>query len=360
MPLSNTKMNTIGESSSSTTSTVEKEGEDEPPDSGANLSFKANPPSRDMEPLQNLGSFFVGSLKTEIVSDLQRCRFLWQELSLNKTLFDTWEFRFAFYLGYKYEPYFILLKNEKENLALLPLWYDKDEKKYVWFGSSWQEETRFFAKDPGLIPILISLAPAPLYLNAISCESADSVKNSISFLEDSAKYILNVRGFSSHEDYLATLRKNDRRGLKKDKKRLEEQGAQIIVDNFSDFDALVDLAKKRFKLKGEEADWEDPRRIETFSQVIKLSGASYKARMITIKVGEKIAGVDLVCLFKDTYFTVKCGYNVAEFPGVGNYMNLMEIDDAIGLGMKKIDFLQNNYTWKSRWFEAVPLVYYQK
>jgi len=41
-------------------------------------------------------------------------------------------------------------------------------------------------------------------------------------------------------------------------------------------------------------------------------------------------------------------------------MNLFEIDDAISLGMKKIDFLQNNYEWKERWFEAVPLFKFRK
>jgi len=28
--------------------------------------------------------------------------------------------------------------------------------------------------------------------------------------------------------------------------------------------------------------------------------------------------------------------------------------------MKKIDFLQNNYQWKSRWFQEVPLLKYEK
>jgi len=51
----------------------------------------------------------------------------------SKNLFDTWEFRYAFYKGYEFKPYFLLLKNENENLSLLPLWFDKDEKNM--FGS---------------------------------------------------------------------------------------------------------------------------------------------------------------------------------------------------------------------------------
>ncbi|MDP3995878.1 MAG: GNAT family N-acetyltransferase [bacterium] len=310
----------------------------------------------------SLGSFFVSPInqKIEVVSDIKKCKELWDELSAKETLFDTWEFRYAFYLGYGFTPYFLVLKSPSENLALLPLWYDDEEEKYVWFGSSWQEEVRFFAKDLKYIPSLISAAPSPLFLNAISPESVRPIGNSVKFVPDAAKYILKIKEFKSHEDYLATLKKNGRKDLIKDGRRIQKQNPEIIIDNFADFDQLVALAKKRFGQKGEKTDWEDLRRIETFRQVIKLSGPSYKARMISIKIGEKIAGVDLICLFKNTYFTVKCGYDVAGFSGIGNYMNLIEIDDAIKLNMEKIDFLQNNYAWKSRWFESVPLFKYEK
>ena len=82
--------------------------------------------------------------------------------------------------------------------------------------------------------------------------------------------------------------------------------------------------------------------------------------MITVKIGKEIAGVDLICLFNKTYFAVKCGYNVKDFSGIGNFINLFEIDDAIKLKMKKIDFLQNDYQWKDKLFEAIPLVKYEK
>ncbi|PIS17495.1 MAG: hypothetical protein COT59_00365 [Candidatus Nealsonbacteria bacterium CG09_land_8_20_14_0_10_42_14] len=329
--------------------------DNEPPDSSGSESPLV--PILKLEPLKGLGSFFV---EKEVVRDVQKCYRLWQELSPQKTLFDTWEFRYAFYLGYKYQPYFLLLKSPTENLALLPLWFDEEEKRYVWFGSDWQEEVRLFSKDLKYIPPLFSLAPSPLYLNAISPETIDSLKGLVKFEPDEAKYILNLKDFKNHEDYLMTLKKNARHSLRKDRRRIEKQNPQIIINNFSDIENLIELAKNRFSQKGEEADWEDPRRIETFRQVIKLAGKSYQVRMMTVKIGEKIAGVDLICLFNNIYFTVKCGYNVAEFSGIGNFINLLEIDDAIKLGMQKIDFLQNNYQWKSRWFESQPLFKFQK
>jgi len=312
-----------------------------------------------LEPKKEIGSFLI-SENIEIVSDISHCFQLWQEFSPQKTLFDTWEFRLAFYLGYGYKLYFLLLKNKNENLALLPLWYDLDRKKYFWFGSDWQEEVSFFSKDPSFIPILLSIAPSPLYINSINEESVEPLKSEVKFKKDESKYILNLNGFRNHEDYLMTLKKNTRRNLRKDRNRILRQNPEIIINNFSDFKYLVKLSKERFNQKGEKTDWEDKRRIETFLRVIQLAGKSYQARMITIKVGNEIAGVDLVCLHNNTYFALKCGYDVKNFPGIGNFMNLFEIDDAIRLGMKKIDFLQNSYQWKDRYFQAVPLFYYQK
>jgi len=359
-----TKMNTFQGSNTGQSSTVGIKENEKPPDSlglsspdSLALKRKNNQLAK-VEPLPKLGSFF---LELEVVSDINKCFSLWQELSPQKTLFDTWEFRYAFYLGYRFQPHFLLLKSPYENLALLPLWFDKDEKKYVWFGSAWQEEVRFFSKEPKYIPLLLSLAPSPLLLNAISQESVNLVGDRVKFEPDESKYILNLENITSHEDYLMTIKKNTRHNLRKDFRRIERQNPQIIINRFSDLDNLIALAKTRFSQKGKEADWEDPRRIETFRQVIKLDSKSYQIRMITVKIGEKIAGVDLICLLNNTYFTVKCGYNVAEFPGIGNFINLLEIDDAISLGgMKKIDFLQNNYQWKSRLFEAIPLFQYGK
>jgi len=330
----------------------------EPPDKNRKLKVE--------EPLKNLGSLFILKHRIKIVSDIKECEKLWREFSPNLTLFDTWEFRLAFYEAYKYKPYFLVLKKEEENLALLPLWYednnfyDKSIKRYTWFGSDWQEENKFFAKSIDLIPVLLSLAPAPLYLNAISKDEIEKLKGKIEFKEDEPKYILNLKEFKNHEDYLMTLKKNTRRNLRKDRNRILKQKPEIVIDNFSDLEVLIKLAKKRFGEKGEDVDWDDPRRVETFKNVIKFSGKSYKVRMIKVMVGGKEAGVDLICIFNKTYFAVKCGYNISEFSGIGNFFNLYEIDDAIKLGLEKIDFLQNNYQWKNKYFPPVPLYQYQK
>lgn len=335
-------------------------GEDsEPPNKGIKT-LKRERSSLKERKLRSLLSWKVLPYTIEVYSDLLSCYLLWKKFSPEKNLFETWEFRYAFYLGYKYKPHFFVAKRGREILALLPLWFDETKKIFTWFGSYWQEEVSFWGKEVEAIKTLLKFAPTPLYLNAITKESIDQLKDEFEFEEDESKYVLDLKNFTCHEDWLKTLKKNDRRDLRKDRNRILKQNPEIFFDNFKDFDELVRLSKERFRLKGEQADWEDPRRVETFRQVIELAGKSYKARMITVKIGGKVAGVDLIAIHKDTYYALKCGYNVNEFKGIGNFVNLIEIDDAIKLGLKKIDFLQNNYHWKSRWFSSLPLFKYKK
>ena len=309
---------------------------------------------------KNSYSPLLKTLRIEIISDINSCFELWKNFSPSKTLFDTWEFRLAFHKAYQYKPYFLLLKNQSEELALLPLWYEDEKKEYFWFGSDWQEEVRFFSKDPNYVPLLLFLAPSPLSLNAISRDSVRLLKDKIKFEKDEPKYVLNLEGFRNHEDYLMTLKKKTRYNLRKDRRKIERQNPKIIINNFSDFEHLLHLSKERFEQKGQKTDWEDPKRVEAFRQVIKLAGRSYKIRMISVLIGNQIAGVDLIAIFNNCYYTLICGYNVRGFSGIGNFVNLFEIDDAIRLGMKKIDFLQNSYEWKDNFFDAVPLFKYEK
>jgi len=321
------------------------------------------PPDKKLALKERKTSLFVGRVlpyKIEIFSDLNSCHSLWQKFSLKRNLFETWEFRFAFYLGYKYKPYFLVAKRGKEVLAILPLWFDESRRIFTFFGSDWQEENYFYWKEREAMKFLLEKAPSPLYLNALTKEAIEPFEKDFKFEEEESKYILDLKNFKTHEDWLLTLKKNDRRDLRKDRNRILKQNPEIIFDHFSDFEKLVELAKKRFREKGEMADWEDERRVETFRKVIELAGKSYKVRVITVKINGKYAGVDLIALFNGRYYTLKCGYNVKEFKGIGNFVNLLEIDDAIKLGFEKIDFLQNSYHWKNRWFSPIPLFKLQK
>lgn len=307
-------------------------------------------------------SLLLKSLVVQVVTELSECKKLWEEFSPKETLFDTWNFRLAFLKGYKRSPYFLLLKNGQENMALLPLCHEEENGRYAWFGSEWQEENKFLVKDPLLIPIMLAACPSPVKLNAITSQLPDWIKDVIKLSFDDPKYILDLTSFSSSDNYLASLKKKKRHNLKRDRKIILNFNPQVILNNFSNFDELVQLSINRFRQKGETTDWIDPRRIESFRQVIRLGNKidSYQVKMITILIGGKIAGVDLITIYKNCYSPLKCGYDVKNFPGIGSFVNLYEIDDAISLGMERIDFLEIGYGWKDKWFTQVPLLKYEK
>jgi len=55
-------------------------------------------------------SRFTEKIKVEIVTDLKRCKMLWTKFSPQKTLFDTWNFRYAFHKNLDVNPYFLTIK----------------------------------------------------------------------------------------------------------------------------------------------------------------------------------------------------------------------------------------------------------
>lgn len=315
--------------------------------------------------LSEINQDLIPNIRVERIKDLIQCEKLWRAFSPNKSLFDTWEFRYAFYLGYQHKPYFILLKSGTEKVGLLPLWYEADKKKYFWFGSWWQEDNTFFVKNPIYIPMLLDLALPPLHLNAIEAsvvENLGAIGANINFELDDPKYVVDLRYFDSLKNFMMSLKKKRRYNLRRDHKTIQQLNPQIIFDRYDDFDSLVEISKKRFQDKNESTDWEDSRRVETFRQIINLAKEKqvYQIRMITVKIKDQIAAVDLIAIYNQIYYPLKCAYNVKDFPGIGNYVNLFEIEDALSLGMKKIDFLEMSYGWKDKWFQGIPLYKLEK
>lgn len=300
----------------------------------------------------------------KIATRPEDCYNLWQEFSPQQTLFDTWEFRQAFWEAFRYPLCFVVLASQQKNLGLIPLWYDTDQKSYAWFGSSWQEENRFLVKKPGVARQLFEACPKPINLNAICANDPATLEilKKTKLESDEPKYVLDLNLITSLDDFLSRFNKKRRYNLRRDKKLIENQKPKIIFDRFDDLKYLISLSNDRFHLRGETTNWDEvPQHEEAFWQIIKLgqTGRSYQARMISVEIEGKIAGVDLITIYNGCYSPIKCGYDVKGFPGIGNFFNLLEIEDAINCSMEKMDFLENNYGWKEKWFEKIPLFKYE-
>lgn len=68
----------------------------------------------------------------------------------------------------------------------------------------------------------------------------------------------------------------------------------------------------------------------------------------------------MIAVYKDVYYPMVCGYDVAHHSGIGSYFTIIELQDALSLGMKKMDLLEGSYGWKNRYFTPLPMYKYQR
>jgi len=306
---------------------------------------------------QNIFDRLVDKVHVQVVTDISTCQQLFESFSPKDTVFSTWDFRFAWYNAYKYLPAFFVIYYNDKPVGLLPLWYENDKKQFRWFGSWWMEESSFWVFNQKYIPLLLALAPERTYLNAITIDS--NLAKILKLEPDDPKYVLDLRNKTSAEEFLIKLKKKQRYNLKRDYRIIESLRPEIEINNYSSLEELFKLSINRFAEKGEHSDFIDDRRKEAFRQIIKQA-KSYQVRIIKTKINHQTASLDFAFLYKDCYCAAKCGNNVKAFPGIGNFINLYQINEAIQMGFKKIDFLEISYGWKEKIFQSMPLYYFQK
>jgi len=311
---------------------------------------------------------FAQNLKLKVLSDIAACCDFWQQYSSNASIFDLWEVRNAFFSGYRYEPYFLILLQEsaknQEVLGILPLWFNSnptfgkgasDYQKYVWFGSNWPEDNVFFVKNPQIIPLLLTAAPVPLELACIKpLREYDFLQDFPGFAkEEDKKYFLDLTHISTLDDFLVRLKKKKRYNLRRDRKRVSALGPQIDINNMSQIEDMFRLSIERFRQKypddpNEHSAFEDERRRNVFRSLIANTGR-YQVRIISTIINGQIEAVEFGLVYDKTYYAFNAGTHVSKYSGLGVFSNLLVIEDALKLGAQKIDFLESDNNWKDSW-----------
>ncbi len=299
----------------------------------------------------NLLQFKQHDVMVRIETDLETCHQLFEEFSPKRTLFELWEFRYAFYLGDKNQPVFLIFEREGEPIGLLPLWYEKDKDELRWFGSWWQEANTFWIKDKSLIPAIINLFPQKILLNAISISPRTAKK--LGFVADDPKYLLSLEEYPTLDSFLQKFNKKKRYNLRRDQKIVLSHNPKTVINRLSDIEKLFQLSIKRFANKDESAFAHAERR-KTFREIVRRA-KDYEPRMISTEINGRVVGVDLVAIHKGIYYSLNGAYDLKHYPGLGNYSNFVLIQDAINLGLKAVDFLEVSYGWKEDWFKPIPL-----
>lgn len=300
----------------------------------------------------------------KVISDVRECGELWNRFSPKKSVFDEWDFRKSFVEGFKYELFFLHV-DDKDGKGLLPLWHNTDEKQYEFVGGDWPEDNTIFASSSAAVQKLISAAPTPLVLNALLKNNMTDALSSLGDLkqDDDLKYVLSTEGIETFDQLLLKFSKKHRYNLKYDYKKVLEQNPEIIWDDKNDpsyFDEYVKLKYVVFNDDGKDENYYAlPARREAFRQII-MNAKSYSIKTLQIKINGKLAGIDIVIIYKGQYYLIGGAYDVKNFSGVGTAALYLLFEDAIKNNVKLIDCLQEESGWKHRYFEGRPVYVFKK
>ena len=299
----------------------------------------------------------------KIIKDIDECARIWEEFSPAKSLYDLWEYRFCFWDVYRFEPHFILLKNKTGNVGLLPLWRIPENKKYYWFGDvgdefNWQEGNNFWIKDENALDDLIKCLPEPVLLTSITEKAAKNLAKFGGAKEGEPKYVLDLTGFKNLEDYLQSLDQKKRGNLRRDRRAIEALNPIVTFGRTEDFDKLIKFNMERFQT----SPFKDDRLIKVFKKIISIAGtAPFKKRIISIEIEGETVGVDLVFIYNNIYYPLLTGAQTMKYSGLGNHLNMLDIEDALGLGMEKMDFAEDSAdSYKGKLFQKTQLYYFSK
>ena len=303
-------------------------------------------------------SHLIPRLKVKVHSRLEDCFELWEKFSPQNSVFDLWDFRLAWYQGYQYEPFFYTLYEGSVPLAVLPLWFDEEKKKYEWFGSYYMEDNTFFVKDEKFIDLLYKICPKPVNINAIDLSSLGGNHKFFGKLKpDDPKNIKNLKKFNNFDQLLHSLSKKNRHNLRSDYQKIIDLDPKITIsDDKALFEKLVEMNIARFNDQPDEdkSDFLEPKRKQAFASIVKNTG-KYKVKFIQVTVQDHLAAIDLIITYKDIYYSARGGNDVSRFKGIGNFMVYIEFEDAIKNNFSTVDCLQVDYNWKHRFFDQKPL-----
>ncbi len=307
---------------------------------------------------ENGVSHLLPHLNLTVHSEIEECSRLWQQFSPKESLFDLWDFRFAWHEGYAGRPYFYTIYDHKKPLAVLPLWYDPKELRFTWFGTEWMEDNKFGVADPDFIELLLAVVPSPLHLNAV--ESIENKSGAARFAKIEADHPKNkktLRGISSMADLLKSFTKKHRYNIRADHRKLlalDPQITQVSDPGRQELEELITLNKKRFDgVQKEESAFYDEQEVASFHNIIK-SAHSYKVKFIKVYIKGELISSDMIATYNNIYYPIRGGNNVSEYKGIGNFMMYLEFEDALRGKFEIMDCLQEDNGWKHRFFEQAP------
>ena len=281
-----------------------------------------------------------------VVTDLEECREVWEQVMPREFISDLWEVRACFQKYFRRLPHFIVAEEDGDIRGLLPLSWIEESGSYgyfpgeTWEGKTWLEQNRIPARGNGLRQALLDRCPGPYHLRYLLPPDAGSENggalDEIGYLFTPPRYEYDM------ENYFGEFSRKSRKRLRRDLDAFEERGVRYRFDEPADFEHLVKLNVDRF---GDGSYFADHRFTESFRSLMNLLHERGWMRITTVLIKGEIAAVDLGCIYNGAY-TLLGGGTHGDFAGVAKLINTHHMRWACEQKLKLVDFLCGDFAWK--------------
>ncbi|HLD42005.1 MAG TPA: GNAT family N-acetyltransferase [archaeon] len=259
--------------------------------------------------------------------------------------------------------------------GLLPLWYDKNTKKYLFFGGEYMENIHFWF-DPAYFPLILKHLPRGTFLYDISQNTVQDIITQWpdlkeQFIPSLKHYFLNLSQHAHRIDaFLTTYSKKQRKTLRQDLNHVERQNLTVTWNNkIMCFDEVAHFNNQRF---GQDSDYSDPVFVNGLYRLLKhfeKKGLLHAVILLDTderdKIGpggqdnKKVIGVEYAVFYNKTYYFMVAAYDHS-YNNLGKYLTMLHLQRAETLQAEKVDLLSGEGGWKEQWkFQEEPYYNFQ-
>jgi hypothetical protein len=289
-------------------------------------------------------------IKVEKITDLDQCKTLWQSIVIEKTLYDNFDFRVAFYDS-RNPLNFIAAYDNDLLVGLLPLQMNTVKGGYLeFFGGKFMEYNRIYAKD-GSAEIkgkLIGAIDGNADLNSMMAE--DEFIKSFPFQDNT--YNLEISNLHTLTEFIEQkFVGHTRNRFKKKLKNFAELEHKVELGRFEDLDKMMELNKMNF---GEESSFHENAISTAFHKLLKTD---FKINMISVLINDIPESVSYFLEYKDEFHYLMAATNRNSVRDLGNYITFKTLEYAMQQNKFKVfEAGRNNCGWKEVWhFEPHPI-----
>ncbi len=292
-------------------------------------------------------------MELKTYQDINQCRKLWERFSPNNKLFDSWDFRLCFYNRQHEEPNFLVARERRDIVSVMPLGFSKRLNKYTYFGGWFPERNTFFASNKGSFNQILEYCPDNTIVEGIDPEENQHYDLS----EDEYTYYVDLSKYSnSFDNYFNSFDKKKRKDFRRNLRNIPKY--KVYLNRLRDFNRLVELNIRQFD---DESMYNDKWLKNSIRKMIELAQKNGILQMISVEINGKVEGIDVGILFGQWYHVVTGSSNNQKIPNLGKLMTVLSIKNAIAKKSRYVDFLASSGYWKDRWnFDKAMLLKFVK